>query len=102
MPAKRSHDAVDDTHHMLTVLEVDVRARQPPLLLNPDLGRAIDHDLANAIVVDKLLDGTVAKYLRDYLVLQLGPVGPAEDHVLLGDKAPKEALDLAADPQVVA
>src|SRR5205823_330559 len=42
--AKGSHDAVDDAHHVLVVLEVDVGEGQLACLLYPYLGSAVDHD----------------------------------------------------------
>ena len=99
--AERGDDPVDDPHHVVVVLEHDVGELEPALALDVDLARAVDHDLADALVAQERLERAEADDLVGDLLEHPHPLGAGEGEALLVDDLAEDLLDLAADLDLV-
>ena len=86
-------DPVDDLEQVLVVAENDFRLLDPAFLLDEDLLGAVDHDVADLVVLEQELERTEAEGLVEDLVDQTLPLVAVQERVL----GVAEVLDHAPD-----
>ena len=99
--ADRRDDAVDDAHHVVVVLERDVRQLELAAPLDVDLARPVDHDLGDGLVAQQRLERTEADDLVGDLLEHADALGAREGEALLVDRDAEDLLDLAAHLDLV-
>ena len=72
----------DDAPKVRVVVEADVRLVEPALALDPDVERAVDHDLRDAVVVEEPLERAVAEDVVRDLGLEAVAVVPRQPRLL--------------------
>ena len=99
--ADRGDDPIDDPHHVVVVLEDDVRELELAGALDVDLARPVDHDLRDGLVAEERLQRTEADDLVRDLLEHPDALGAGEGEALLVDDLAEDLLDLAADLDLV-
>ena len=94
-PADLGDDLVDDPAQVRLVVEADVRLVEAALALDPDVVRAVDHDLGHAVVGEQPLERAVAERVVGDLVGEALAV-VARDARLLREVAPRVREHLLA------
>src|SRR3954451_19325840 len=97
----RGDDPIDDPHHVVVVLEDDVRQLEAAGPLDVDLPRAVDHHLGDGLVAQERLQRTEADDLVRDLLEHADALGAREGEALLVDDLAEDLLDLAAHLDLV-
>jgi hypothetical protein len=93
-PADGADDAVDDAHHVIVVLEREVRELELAGSLDVDLPRTVDHDLGDGLVAKERLERPESDDLVGDLLEHAYPLGARQGEAFLVDRDAEDLLDL--------
>src|SRR5262249_54607345 len=95
-PAYPRDNAVDDLEEVFTVAEYDLRLGDLPLLLDVNVTRTVDHDVADPVVLEQQLERAESEGFVEHLVDQALALVAIQEGVLGVAELLDDAADLAA------